>query len=392
VTIALVERKWRGHHSTYFKIFCGILLELGHDVFAICPAPEEITTPSGATGRLDIAKFDPPLREIRPRRFQPRFDAFTEIQWLKKTLRDWESAHRSAISLVFFSSIYDDYFQFFPRSARGFPWPWSGLYHQCRSFRLPGSPIPHVGLVPQPEKFLRHPRLHSVGIMDEAAIDYIRGVANGRPAIAFPDFTDDASPAPGGTAEALRLFAAGRPVVGLLGFLQPSKGVATLARAALDSANSDIIFAFIGDIMEYAFLPEERELLNRLKTAPNVFIHFDRIPGEAAFNAVVQACDILFAAYHDFPHSSNILGKAALFQKPVVVSDGFLMAERVHRYSIGEAIPQKDPAAVASALRAILADKPAWLARHNPQWQAYCDTNSIGAAKRSFAQLLGMND
>jgi glycosyltransferase involved in cell wall biosynthesis len=379
---------WQGHRPAYYRAFCQILLELGHDVFAVCPSPDEIIPASATAGRLEVAKFDPPRRDIRPRRLQRAADALLENRWLRATLRGWEATHGRKISLVFFACINDEAFRFFPRTARGFPWPWSGLYVQCLSFRMPGSPIQYMDLVPHPERIFRHPNLQSLAILDEAAAEYMSWVARGRPITVFPDFTDETAPTPGGVGEELRQFAAGRPVVGLPGYLQPSKGVATLARVALDPANSDIVFAFIGQIMEYAFAPEERDLLERLKTAPNVYVRFARLPDEGSFNGVIKACDILFAAYHDFPHSSNMLIKGAVFKKPLIVSDGYLIAERVRRYRLGEVIPQKDPAAAAAAVRRVLTEKAAWVERHRPRWEAYCAKHSNEAAKRAVEKLL----
>jgi hypothetical protein len=55
----------------------------------------------------------------------------------------------------------------------------------------------------------------------------------------------------------------------------------------------------------------------------------NEFPDEAQFNSLVYICDILFAAYNNFPNSSNILTKAAIFQRPVVVSNNFCMEKRV---------------------------------------------------------------
>ena len=101
-----------------------------------------------------------------------------------------------------------------------------------------------------------------------------------------------------------------------------------------------------------------------------------------------EASEVLFAAYHDFPHSSNILTKAAIFQKPVIVSDGYLMAERVRRYRLGEVIQQKNPELCAAALRRILTDRQAWLEEHQPRWEEYRTANSREFAKRAIGQIV----
>jgi len=395
-TIALVEGCWCGHHPTYFHKFCQTTLELGYNTFVICPCPEEILSAryaarddaSSTQGLLDAVKFETPQFKIRPRRFQERFDDYLANRWLKRTLRELEVKHRRKISLVFFACIYDLKFRYFPRTSIGFPWRWSGLYLHCRSFRMPGTPIQYTQIIPRPERIFRHPKLESVAVLDEGAVEYMRGVARGRAISVFPDVTDETAPAPGGLAEELRRFAGARPIVGVLGHLHPTKGVTTLARVALDPANSDLVFAFVGEIIEEAFTAEDRELLTRLKTASNVFIRYERVPDGAPFNALIQACDVLFAAYHNFPNSSNILTKAAVFERPVLVSDGYLMAERVRRYSMGEVVPEKDAIQSAAGIRRILTNKSGWLDRHRPQWQAYRAAHSTEALVQAFGQLL----
>jgi glycosyltransferase involved in cell wall biosynthesis len=399
-TIALVEGCWEGHHPTYFHKFCQTALQLGYDTFVICPRPEEILSADYGTrgngpateGLLAAVKFETPHRQIRPRRYQERFDAFLANQWLRRTLRELEARHRRKISLVFFTCIYDVKFRYFPRTAIGFPWRWSGLYLHCRSFRMPGKPIQYTQIIPEPEKLFRHPKLQSVAVLDEGAVEYMRGVTGGRSISVFPDVTNETAPAPGGMAEELRQFAAGRPIVGVLGHLHATKGVATLARIALDPANEDMVFAFIGEIIEGVFTPEEREMLSRLKTAPNVFVRFERVPDGALFNAVLQACDVIFAAYHDFPNSSNMLTKAALLERPVLVSEGYLMAERVRRYSLGEIVPENNAPLAAAGLRKILTDKAAWLDQHRPQWQEYRAAHSTEALVQAFGQLLAQGE
>jgi glycosyltransferase involved in cell wall biosynthesis len=383
VTVALVERVWHGHIPVYYTAFCDFLSDLGHDFVAICPHPDRVASPR----MMDAVRFDPTRLQVRPRRFQQWVDAFNGNRWLVRTMRDWEAAHARKIDLVVFACISDWDFLYFPRSARGFPWQWCGLYVHCRSFRMPGSRIPGAGTLPRPEKFLCHPNLQSVAVMDESAIPYISRLALGRPVTFFPDFTDEAVPDDGGVAAALREFAAGRPVIGVLGHLQPSKGVATLGFAALDPRNAGFVFAFIG-YLSRGFSPEEDAMLERLKTAPNVFLHLESIPGDAQFNGILNACDIVFAAYHDFPHSSNIMGKAAEFRKPVIVSDGYLMAERTRRYGSGEVVPQKNPEAVTAAIHKILPGTATWIREHNPQWATYRAETSREAAKRAFAELI----
>lgn len=113
-----------------------------------------------------------------------------------------------------------------------------------------------------------------------------------------------------------------------------------------------MVFVFAGQLGESSFLPQElMKIQNIAKSAPhNCFFHFERIPDGPQFNSLVYVCDILFAVYNNFPSSSNILTKAAIFKKPVVVSTNFCMGKRVREFSLGLAINEGDTLQCVKAL------------------------------------------
>jgi glycosyltransferase involved in cell wall biosynthesis len=187
----------------------------------------------------------------------------------------------------------------------------------------------------------------------------------------------------------IRRFAAGAPIVAALGNLQYTKGVTTLARLALDPANSDLCFVFMGEVYWESFKHEERALISSLMDrCENAYTHFARVPDEHYFNSAVRLSDVVFAAYLDFPNSSGILTKAAVFRKPIIVSDGYLMAERVRQYQMGEVVPEGDVEATGRAIRGIIKDPGAWRARRHPQWQEYHENHCYNRLKVAFSTLL----
>ncbi len=74
------------------------------------------------------------------------------------------------------------------------------------------------------------------------------------------------------------------------------------------------------------------------------------LPDEKVFNKIIDICDVIFAVYRDFRISSNMLGKAAHFRKPILVSDRYLLGERVMRYGIGHTVDEDDAASILSGL------------------------------------------
>ena len=385
-SVALVESNWSGHHPTYFKEFMAALIGNGCEVLAICPRPDEVRkflAQRGLGGLAECLPWSAPKYPVWPRRFAGLVNEWMDFLWLGHVLRETEVTRGEPIDLVFFSCLYE-----LARIPRSFRWSWSGLLLHCRVFRMPGTPVPYTHITPQTWRLLSHPRMTSIATLDEGAVSFLTRLSGGKPAVSFPDFTDDSPPAEGGVGEKLRQFAAGRAVVGCLGHLQPTKGVATLAQVALNPENQHIVFAFVGSLLRGVFTAEEQRLLDAMAARPNVFTHFESLRTESDFNAVVKACDLLFAAYQDFPHSSNILAKAALLQKPVIVSDGYLMAERVRYFQLGEIVPERDAVAAAGAIRKILTDVSAWCRERLPRWSAYADEHSVARLVPAFEGIL----
>ena len=157
-----------------------------------------------------------------------------------------------------------------------------------------------------------------------------------------------------------------------------------LAKLALDPANSDLCFAFVGELGTHGYSEEEHTLISSLAAQrPNVFTRFKHIPDGPDFNAYFLAADVIFASYLDFADSSGILTKAAVFKKPVVVSDGYLMAERIRKYRMGKIIPQGDVRAAGNAIRELLHEVCA-----PPDWDGYCEEHSYLRLKAEFTKVL----
>ncbi len=102
----------------------------------------------------------------------------------------------------------------------------------------------------------------------------------------------------------------------------------------------------------------------------------------------MATCDVIFAAYLDFPHSSAIQCKAADLNKPIIVSEGYLMAERTRRFSLGEVIPQGNAKALLEAIIRITKNPGVWVAEHKPRWSEYRLENSFERFKKSLVELL----
>ncbi len=375
--LALIEWNQGGHHDTYLRIFTATLLRQGHQLLVLCREPEELLDAlskefsEADLGRVRLALVPDP-EWIRKRRRWPLGLAFRAyagniVKEVRKTEKLWGGGAE-----IYFACLYEHQVRVLHsviRAMRGRKW--SGLYLHPHAFHHPHKSIPGVKRKWPISRIWPLPGLRGLLMLDERIASAVAKVV-GRPVMALPDIADASVGGDDAFAASLRKFAAGRPIVGVMGHLLPSKGVDVLARCALADETDEVVYAFAGEVHWSMFPEEDQRLLRLIASSSNVWIQDGRILDEGTYNAVFQSCDLIFAAYHDFPHSSNTLTKAALFEKPVLVTDGYLMAERVRRYRMGEVLPsgysQETLAAVISKLAPRVGE---WRDSSQPDWEGY---------------------
>lgn len=210
---------------------------------------------------------------------------------------------------------------------------------------------------PPREGYYALPSLRGICLLDEAAcVDY-RANMSGKSFQFLPDMThtelpDDSS----SLAETIKRRAAGRKVVLLGGSIGGQKNIARWCELIAIADPERWFFAQVGELHVNTFTREDTDAFEKLIAIPheNLLQHTQYLPEERDFNAVIDSADILFAAYRDFRISSNMLGKAAYFEKPILVSQGFLMDKRVSHYGIGLAVPQDDAKAMLRAMERLV--------------------------------------
>jgi glycosyltransferase involved in cell wall biosynthesis len=360
-TIALVCPDTLGHHETYLRLFTQTLLDAGYRVAAITPQPNQLTT--------WIARTCPDRRPwltahnlAYTRKYRvpgPLSIFFDKLAWVRFVAGLVKSTGLQP-DLIFhtwldncvtpgLTALLTDLIM---------PFRWSGLYfhpwYLRQNLRL--APIRRGPL--STEAALHSRRCPAVAVLDEGIADRLQARLHGKPVIVFPD-PADASP-PDQTfppAIEIRERAQGRTIIGLVGALAKRKGLLTLLEVARQAASEKWFFVFAGQLMANSFLPEEQHLIQSWIQAPppNCYFYTQRLPDESHFNAIIDTCDMLFAAYHRFPSSSNLLAKAALFEKPVIVSAGYCMGERVEKYGLGIAVAEDDAAQTLAAIHQLCA-------------------------------------
>lgn len=352
--IALVDPVGRGHSPAYFSICWKVLSQLPSVKLAgICPEPEKtrgfLTT--HGIGHADIHRLN-----AAPTTFAGEGERARARQKISlwKNLAAATQQVEAGTGLPIDLTVIIWLEPFLGRHVSGravdraFPRPWSGLYLHPYHFRIGASRRHWLRnkLFPEHAALLAR-NCRAALTLDEGVVAPMRR-ALAKPVLCLPDTTDLSPASPDfELARQIKTRAGGRTVCGLLGVLQKRKGILPLLQAA--AARPDgWFFVFAGEIQTGDYSPAEMALINRFLQSPpdNCLFWPKLIPDEAGFNAVVAACDVIYAAYEFFPHSSNLMTKAALFGKPVVVSPGYLMAERTEKFRLGWVLPEYSDAAV----------------------------------------------
>ena len=398
----LVDWYWGGHHPTYFAYFVVALEQLGVRVLGLCPQPDEAyrlvsdlrgSVPPLPAGTATEFSQVPPVSRGRwlPSRLYAAKQAIKRFRSVDRFVRRWQARAGISECQIFYSCMYEWDFDWFRYAQPFLTLPWSGLYIRPSTVRNGTAVLNDRRVTPQVDRISQDTRLKALAILDEGIRPAFEQRV-GRPVVVFPDFTDERMPAPGHQAQLadrLRAFAGSRPVVGMFGHLQRSKGLTTFCTAAQNAMLAGLCFAIVGEIDWLDFAPDERHQLQKcLAESPNVWTHLARVPDEPQLNALISECTVLFASYINFPHSSNILTKAAVLRRPIVVSDGLLMAERVRRFRLGEIVPQDDSDAASAAILSIVQDVDGWIERHQPAWDGYRQQHSFQALKSAFSEML----
>jgi hypothetical protein len=120
-------------------------------------------------------------------------------------------------------------------------------------------------------------------------------------------------------------------------------------------------FVQIGEIHYGSLTMDDLAALeNVLATTPeNLLIVREYLSDERDFNDAIRASDAIFAVYRDFFISSNMLAKAAAFGRPILVAEGWLMAQRVKKYGIGIAVNQSNVDSIYRGLLSVFENPPA---------------------------------
>lgn len=399
-TVALVELLWGGHHPTYFKHYAKTLLTLGHSVMGFCPNPEEVSQwlqqhiPQHSHQLHLFSIQEPSSPSLIPKHLKNSARLFNRWHHVSQTIQQASAQIQKTPDLVFFTwlDLYLGHYLTHPIVSSIFPYQWSGLYFQPTGIRIPLKMawLRHGPLNPQ--SILKSPSCPGVALLDEGSTSALSQKINGKSAIPFPDIADTSPPdLQFPPLLKIKKKAKHRKIIGILGSLGKRKGILTFLKMAQQERKGDWFFLFAGKspLLEPSLSAEEKLTIKKIVSAKpdNCYFHFEFIPGEPQFNALVNLCDAIFAVYENFPYSSNALTKAAWFEKPIIASNQHCIGDRLRQYNLGISVPPNSPSAALHALYR-LAKSPIDIAA--PSYKEYRQQHSQLRLNGAFEQLLSL--
>lgn len=352
--VVLIDWSQGGHNATYLQAFGVALGCLGSSVEYLVAPPLAVvlrdaeTTGGGVDPEHVTAVEWPGFLPIRPRSWQISLRRRFFAGKIANALQGIRGRHPGASCTLFFTCLFEQDFDLAHRVAELTGLPWTFLYLHPYLFADP--PSDRFVQRQVAEQVLRHPRLAGIATINEHLIE---GIArfSAKPVIRFPEITDERLEPDHPLGLRYRQFARERALVATAGYLGAWKGVGFLARACLAMDPANFAFLFAGVMPLDTFGPEERGMVERcLAEAPHAIFHLARVPDGPPYNAILAASDVIFAAFENFPFSSNTLTKAALLRKPVIVSEGSLAATRVREFRLGVVVPYGDGPALIGAI------------------------------------------
>lgn len=217
--------------------------------------------------------------------------------------------------------------------------PWFGL---CIS----PSPLPTAG-------YYSVPSYRGTCFLDEAVCAAYRQHLPARAFEYLPDIADSSLPEQVSPLAAQILKrAANRKIVFMGGSIGKQKNLARWFELIALANPKDWFFVQIGRLNHNNLLPEDQLALARIVKHPpeNLWIQPEYLADERQFNEIISVSTVIFAVYRDFARSSNMLSKAAYFEKPLLVAAGQLMGKRVEHYKIGLAVAQDSASSMYEGL------------------------------------------
>jgi glycosyltransferase involved in cell wall biosynthesis len=393
--VILIDWSYGGHNTTHLLAFANTLARCRCEVeFVVSPTLGPSLRSAGGCSEestsIAITEVDwPGFVPIRPLFLQVRLRRIAFADRIASAVGAIKRCHPNVPCVLFFSCLFEQDFDLALRIADRTGLPWSFLY--LHPYFFADRPTERFLNSATAGRLLNHRNLMGVATMNENVVQRVSGFSS-KPVFAFPEITDHQVQRNHPLGNRFRDFARMRSLVVTAGYLGAWKGVGLLSRVCIAADADRFAFLFAGPMPLETFRPDDREAVERcLDGAPHALFHLARIPDGPPYNAILQSSDIIFAAFEDFPFSSNTLTKAALLRKPVIVSEGGLSAQRVREFNLGLVIPFGDVEAVLGAIESLGTEERRREFAMRARWDDYLALHGEERLEAAFRSLFGIS-
>lgn len=190
-----------------------------------------------------------------------------------------------------------------------------------------------------------HPELVGVCFLDSSQSEYFSSKVERIKFSTLPDITDTSLPVTqSNLAKRILAQANGRKILFLGGMIGGQKNIQKWNQLISKADPQKYFFLQVGAIHTQSMNMRDYLSFYRMmfSKSENLMAIPRYLESEADFNELISISNILFAVYRNFDNSSNMLAKAAVFNKPILVSSRYLMGKRVQEYGIGAVSDERD--------------------------------------------------
>lgn len=393
--IVLIDNTLTGHHLSFLKSFCSILLQQGNKVIVLVPGAEVlakamIAEPGFIQDRFHAIDYAEKTFNQYKGKFGDTRNTLARWKYDASLVKGVEQSLKLKVDLVFYAWLDYQLARFIPAFMldRIFPYKWSGLYfHPYHLRREPHTLQLKASWRDLDSIFLSR---NCVGVtIHDSAIQSGFQYRIGKAVIHFPETADDTTPDLSYPLyQQIKEKAKNRIVVGMIG-CEKHKGTLTMMRMVKLADKEKFFFLFLGMLPKQTYTETEWKEVEEFiaEQRENCFFSFQSIPEGAAYNAVFCAMHIPFLVYDNFVSSSNRLTKAAIFERLVLASDNYCVGDDVKKYRLGAAVT---PCNENEALKGL--NELAHQIEHNDypteEWKIYKEINSVALLAQRFKEVL----
>ena len=390
--ICLVDFRVTGHHPLYLSHFTKAFQSLGYEIDIYTAEVEkcrELLLQALPTLELSNTSFLHTNAATHTQKRKLGCRSFFKLIELQREIEQQEKKSGTRYEIVFFAYLDDIAHADFklPYIFRTpFTKKFSGLLMAPREKTLerPAFPLSFF-LTSIIER--KNADIPELGILVEDVQNEVSEKIN-RKTVVYPDFcsTNQSKPHEFPLVERLLECKKDRLVSSLLGSIRSHKSIDLFLDCINNADPAKHFFVIAGKFAWHSFTSTQQELIKKVISTPpeNILIHDDWLESEEMFDTIVQESDVLFAYYRGFKKSSNLLTKGAVYRVPVIVSDEYLMGERVRKYELGYSL--SEPQVVD------LYSQSEWkhFEYNEPLRSSYVKIHSVDRISDIFANLLNL--